>query len=85
MENKIGQEFKGFISSVTHFGFYVELPDTVEGLVPIESLKDYYMYNENTHELLGQDEVPVFKIGNEIKVKLSNVNVDAREITFEII
>ena len=82
MENKIGQEFKGFISSVTHYGFYVELPDTVEGMVPIESLKEYYEYIENTHELLGQENS--FKVGDEITVKLINVNVEAREITFEL-
>ena len=90
MENKIGQEFKGFISSVTHYGFYVELPDTVEGLVPIETLKDdYYEYNENTHELIGQghsDEMHIiaFRVGDEVTVKLTNVNVEAREITFEL-
>lgn len=91
MQNKIGQEFEGFISSIAHFGFYVELPDTVDGLVPIESLKDnYYTYNENTHELMaevGNEETNSigFKIGQEVKVKLVSVNVEAREITFELI
>ena len=91
MENKIGQEFKGFISSVTPYGFYVELPDTVEGLVPIESLKDdYYEYNENTQELIGQGlkttemHIISFKVGDELTVKLVNVNTEAREITFNI-
>ena len=91
MQNKIGQEFEGFISSIAHFGFYVELPDTVDGLVPIESLKDnYYTYNENTHELIaevGNEETSSigFKIGQEVKVKLVSVNIEAREITFELI
>ena len=91
MENKIGQEFKGFISSVTPYGFYVELPDTVEGLVPIESLKDdYYEYNENTQELVGQGlkttemHIISFKVGTELTVKLVDVNTEAREITFNI-
>lgn len=91
MENKIGQEFKGFISSVTPYGFYVELPDTVEGLVPIESLKDdYYEYNENTQELIGQgmktDEMHIisFKVGDIVPVKLVGVNTEAREIIFNI-
>ena len=91
MENKIGQEFKGFISSVTPYGFYVELPDTVEGLVPIESLKDdYYEYNENTQELIGQGlkttemHIISFKVGTELTVKLVDVNTEAREITFNI-
>ena len=90
MEDKIGQEFKGIISSVTHFGFFVELPDTVEGLVSIESLtEDRYEYNENTHELIGQgynDEMHIisFRVGDEVTVKLTNVNVEAREIIFEL-
>ena len=92
MEDKIGQEFKGIISSVTHFGFFVELPDTVEGLVSIESLtEDRYEYNENTHELIGQgvgtEEIHIiaYRVGDEVTVKLDSVNADAREINFIII
>lgn len=92
MKNKIGQEFKGIISNVTSFGFFVELPDTVEGLVSIETLiDDYYEYNENTHELIGQgtgtEEMHIisYKIGDEVMVKLDNVNVEAREINFNLI
>jgi ribonuclease R len=92
MEDKIGQEFKGIISSVTHFGFFVELPDTVEGLVSIESLtEDRYEYNENTHELIGQGvgteetHIIAYRVGDEVTVKLDSVNADAREINFIII
>ena len=91
MEDKIGEEFTGNISSVTGYGFYVELPDTVEGLVPISSLtQDSYIYDENKHELIGQgysNEMHIisFKIGDEVKVKLDNVNPEAREITFSIL
>ncbi len=92
MQNKIGEEFTGIISSVTPFGFYVELPDTVEGLVPIDSLNDdYYEFNEQKHELVGQggkiDDVHIicFRIGDEVKVKLENVDVDGREITFKLL
>ena len=90
MENKIGEEFVGIISSVTQYGFYVELPDTVEGLVPIDSLvEDYYEYNENSHELIGQgfsDEMHIicYGIGDEVKIKVESVNVEAREITFKL-
>lgn len=92
MEDKIGQDFKGIISSVTHFGFFVELPDTVEGLVSIESLtEDRYEYNENTHELIGQGVgteemyINAYRVGDEVTVKLDSVNADAREINFIII
>ena len=91
MENKIGEEFTGIISSVTGYGFYVELPDTVEGLVPISSLtQDSYIYDENKHELIGQgygNEMHIisFKIGDEVKVKLDSVNPEAREITFSLL
>jgi len=92
MEDKIGQDFKGIISSVTHFGFFVELPDTVEGLVSIESLtEDRYEYNENTHELIGQGvgteetHIIAYRVGDEVTVKLDSVNADAREINFIII
>ena len=87
MEDKIGQEFEGMISSVTNYGFYVELPDTVEGLVPLEELgDDFYIFNESNLEMVGQgDSGRVFKIGDMVKVKLERVNVEAREITFSIL
>lgn len=84
MENKIGNEYEGIVSSVTNYGFYVELPDTIEGLVPIETLSDsYYQFNENTHELMGTEKS--YKIGDNVKVKLESVNTEAREITFQIV
>lgn len=84
MEDKIGEEFDGFISSVTNYGFYVELPDTIEGLVPLESLNDgFYQFNENTYELSSQEKS--YKIGDVVKVKLENVNVEVREITFSLL
>ena len=85
MENKKGQEFEGIISSVTNYGFYVELPDTVEGLVHIESLNGFYKYNESVHELFNEKTNESIKIGNQVKVKLTNVNAEAREITFELL
>ena len=92
MEDKIGQEFKGIISSVTQNGFYVELPDTVEGFVAISSLvDDYYEYNESTHELIGQGlgtedkRMITYKIGDEVLIKVESVNVQAREISFNLL
>ena len=86
MEDKIGEEFEGMISSVTGFGIYVELPDTVEGLIPISNLvDDYYIFNENEFNMIGQNTNKVFKVGDEIQVKLDLVNVESREITFSIV
>lgn len=86
MEDKIGQEFEGLISSVTGFGIYVELPDTVEGLIPISNLvDDYYTFNENEFNMVGQNTNKMFKVGDELKVKLDSVNVEAREITFSLV
>ena len=92
MEDKIGQKFKGIISSVTQNGFYVELPDTVEGFVAISSLvDDYYEYNETTHELIGQglgtedNHMISYKIGDEVLIKVESVNVQAREISFNLL
>jgi ribonuclease R len=86
MEDKIGEEFEGLISSVTSFGIYVELPDTVEGLIPISNLvDDYYVFNENEFNISGQNTNKLFKVGDELKVKLESVNVEAREITFSLV
>lgn len=86
MEDKIGNEFEGLISSVTGFGIYVELPDTVEGLIPISNLvDDYYVFNENEFNIVGQNTNKMFKVGDELKVKLDSVNVEAREITFSLL
>ena len=83
MEDKIGEEFEGIVSSVTNYGFYVELPDTVEGLVPIESLEDaFYQFNENTYELYSPEKS--YKIGDIVKVRLESVGIEAREITFQV-
>jgi ribonuclease R len=91
MEDKIGEEFEGIISSVTNYGFYVELPDTVEGLVPIECIEgDSYIYNEKNHELIGQgysNEVHIisYKIGDKVNIKVEHVNAETREITFKLV
>ena len=86
MEDKIGEEFEGLVSSVTSFGIYVELPDTVEGLIPISNLiDDYYIFNENEFNISGQNTNKLFKVGDDLKVKLESVNVEAREITFSLV
>ena len=91
MEDKIGEEFEGIISSVTNYGFYVELPDTVEGLVPIELIEaNSYIFNEKSYEFIVQyydKEVyeRSYKIGDKVNIKVDHVNADIREITFKLV
>lgn len=85
MANHLGEEFEGIISSVTNFGLFVELPNTIEGLVHITSLyDDYYVYDERYMKLAGEHSGRVFSLGEKIDVVVSNVNLDSREIFFEI-
>ena len=85
MANHLGEEFEGIISSVTNFGLFVELQNTIEGLVHITSLyDDYYVYDERYMKLAGEHSGRVFSLGEKIDVVVSNVNLDSREIFFEI-
>ncbi len=86
MEEFIGQEFEGVISSITSFGFFVMLPNTVEGLVRLETLKDdYYVFDEKTLSLLGESGGKTFTIGNKVKVKLAFASKKTRRIDFELL
>ena len=86
MMDRIGEEFEGIISSVTSFGIFVELPNTVEGLVHITDLDDdYYVYDEQHLMLLGQRNKKVYRLGDSVKVKCSRVDIDNREIFFDIL
>ncbi|MBR0277560.1 MAG: ribonuclease R [Clostridia bacterium] len=83
MEDKIGQEFIGFISSVTDFGFFVQLSNTVEGLVGMKDLTDdYYEFDEDNLLLFGIRTGRIFRIGQKIKVCLSKVNTQLKQIDF---
>jgi ribonuclease R len=86
MSERIGQEYEGIISSVTSFGFFVELPNTIEGLVHISALDDdYYVYDEKRLSLIGERTKNVYRLGDEIKIKVVKVDIDLREIFFAII
>lgn len=86
MEDKIGIEFEGVISGITGWGFYVELPNTVEGLVHISSLKnDFYDYIEEKHELRGQISNNKYVLGQKVTVKVVNTDRMLKTIDFEIV
>jgi ribonuclease R len=86
MQDRIGEEFEGIVSSVTSFGMFVELANTIEGLVHITALDDdYYVYDENHLCLIGERTKKVYRLGDSVKVKCSKVDIPNREIFFAMI
>ena len=86
MENKIGEEYEGIVSSVTNFGIFVELDNTVEGLIRYEKLGDeYFIYNEETRQAIGENSGKVYKIGDKVKIRVAYANKLMRQIDFEIL
>lgn len=84
MQDKIGKEYEGVISAVTEFGVFVELENTVEGLVRFENLgNDYYIYHEERKTLVGEHSKESFTIGDKIKIKVLEANKLTRKIAFE--
>ncbi|MBO0438843.1 ribonuclease R [Candidatus Enterococcus ikei] len=86
MADKIGEEYDGIISSVTRFGFFVELPNTIEGLIHVNNLKqDYFHFIENHMALVGERTGMTLKIGQKVKVKVEKADPETREIDFEFL
>lgn len=86
MIDKVGETFEGRISSITSFGFFVELPNTIEGLVTTKSLTDdYYEFNQQYMLLIGTRTGNIFRIGQKVTVEVANVNVEEREIDFTLL
>ncbi len=85
MESRIGKIYEGVISGVTNWGIYVELPNTVEGLVHVSKLLgDYFYYNESAYELVGERSGLTYKLGQTIRVAVAGVDPAARTIDFSI-
>ena len=83
MKRHIGDEFVGTISGVTSFGIYVELPNTIEGLIHISNIKgDYFNFDETRMELVGEKTHLVYKIGQKVRVVVDNANKETRTIDF---
>ena len=86
MSDKIGEEYEGVVSGVTSFGIFVELENTVEGLVHISNMvDDYYIYDNERKELFGQGSNKIFKIGDSVKIQVANVSIAKAEIDFVLI
>lgn len=86
MEERIGQVFEGVISGVTEWGFYVELPNTIEGLVHVTTLTDdYYHYQEATYEMVGEATNRRYKLGQKVKVMVMGTDRLLRTIDFRVV
>ncbi|WP_339279208.1 RNB domain-containing ribonuclease [Paenibacillus sp. FSL W8-1187] len=86
MLDKVGEEFTGLISSVTGFGIFVELPNTVEGLIRLSSLNDdYYHFDDQQMILIGERTSNMYRIGDEVKVRVERVDMDDHQIDFAMV
>lgn len=86
MSKHIGEEFEGVISGVTQYGMYVELPNTVEGMVHISNMRDdYYRYDEEHYELVGERTGRKYKLGQTVQVLVEDTDKLARTIDFSIV
>jgi ribonuclease R len=87
MQGRIGEDFDGLITSVTKFGFFVELTDLfVEGLVPLSSLSDdRYTYHENTREIIGQRTHKTYRLGQKIRVLVDRIDPVEKKIQFALL
>lgn len=86
MEQYIGECFEGVVSGVTAWGIYVELPNTVEGLVHVSKLSgDYYYYNEKNYEMVGEATGRSFRPGMPVKVRVDNCDMFLKTIDFSLV
>lgn len=86
MESKIGEEYEGIVSSITQFGMFVELKNTVEGLIRFENLgNEYFIYDEDRKRLIGEKTNKVYKIGDKVKIRVISANKMLRQVDFEIV
>ena len=85
MENHIGEEFEGMISSITSFGMFVELDNLVEGLVPLRDMPDFFNYDEERMTLTGEKSHVKYSIGERVLVKVVRASKEDKTIDFEIV
>lgn len=83
MKHHIGETLEGIISGITAWGIYVELPNTVEGMIHVARLTgDYYYYKEETFEMVGRDTGRCFKLGQRLKVFVDSVDMVSKSVDF---
>ena len=83
MSTKIGEEYEGIISGVTQFGIFVQLENTVEGLVRFENLgNEYFLYDDERKQLIGERSNKIYKMGDKMKIKVISADKETRRIDF---
>ena len=83
MADKIGMEYEGIISSLTSWGIYVELPNTVEGMVPLQSLEDdFYIYDEENMIIYGEHSNKKYMLGQKVNIIVTKVDIELKNIDF---
>ena len=85
MEQHIGETFKGMISTITSFGFFVELDNLIEGLVRITDLNGFYDYNEENQMLVDEKSHNIYRLGDQVVVKVVRASKEEKEIDFQIV
>ncbi|WP_314066334.1 ribonuclease R [uncultured Vagococcus sp.] len=85
MQDKVGEEFPGVIGSITKFGMFIELANTVEGLIHINKLDDYFHYVESHLALVGERTGVTYRIGQKVVIKVTKADPTTREIDFELV
>ena len=86
MLDKIGEEYEGIISGVTSFGIFVQLDQTIEGMIHVSYLTDdYYHYDDQSYSLIGERTGKIYRIGDPVRIRVSKVDLDERRIDFELV
>ena len=86
MESHIGEEYEGIIDTITNFGFFVELPNLVEGLVHVQTLKgDYFNYVPDLLAMVGKSTKKMYRLGDKVRVKCVGASKETSMVDFELV
>ena len=86
MSDHIDEQFNGIISGVTPFGIFIELKNTIEGLVRVSSMEDdYYQYDEKNHQFIGERTKKTYRLGEEVRIQVWKVDVAQKQIDFILV
>lgn len=85
MKDKIGQVYDCVVSSITQFGMFVKLDNTIEGMIPFTTMDDYYDFDDKSFRLIGKKTGKIYKIGDKLNVKVLRADIRTRQIDFSII
>ena len=86
MQDKIGEQYDGIISSITSWGMFVQLDNTVEGLIRLAEINDdYYIYDDMNKQLIGKETKKVYKLGQKVKIEVVFADKQTRKIDFKLV